>query len=291
MKANAQTFFNFCAGHVPLLRRLAERAGEVSEAEVVRVIRQHAQVHEELPETTWRRLLELQILLPTEPGGSLYLVAEPVGRLLTYLFDEANPATPEMVRGYIASLEALGKKLGRAIETDDVTFVGLAFGEINASLRRSSFIAVGAAVTLERLQREGISNWGAAFVISLCQLRLQDVPGDQAIASVLRRVIKHPPEPAPVVALDPAPETPPALVRRLWLDQLPAAIQTVLPVDDLLQWMAGQYPSKSTGEIMAGFSRLLFDDHFRANFAEDAARTYMTADGQIESHPLRLEHA
>ena len=94
MKVNAQTFFNFCAGHVPLLRRLAERPGELSEAEVVRLIRQHADVQEELPETTWRRLSELQILVPTEPGGSLYLMAEPVGRLLTYLFDEANPDAP-----------------------------------------------------------------------------------------------------------------------------------------------------------------------------------------------------
>src|SRR5436309_408205 len=101
MKVNASTFFTFCASHVPLLRRLAERAGEFSEAEAARLIREHAAAHEELPDTTWRRLNELQILVPSEPGGGLYLLADPVARLLTYLFDEANPATPEMVRGYV----------------------------------------------------------------------------------------------------------------------------------------------------------------------------------------------
>jgi hypothetical protein len=136
MKVNAQTFFNFCSGHVPLLRQLAERTGELSEPEIAGLIREHALSQEELPETTWRRLCELQILVPTEPGGGYYLLAEPVARLLTYLFDEANPTTADIVRGYIASLETLGRQLLRAVETDNVTFVGLAFHEINNTLRK-----------------------------------------------------------------------------------------------------------------------------------------------------------
>jgi hypothetical protein len=41
----------------------------------------------ELPETTWRRLRELQILVSTETGSDFYFLAEPVRRLLAYLFD------------------------------------------------------------------------------------------------------------------------------------------------------------------------------------------------------------
>ena len=91
MKVNAQAFFNFCSGHVPLLRQMTLRTGEISEADALLLIRDHALMQDELPETTWRRLRELQILVPSEPGGSVYLLAEPVSRLLAYLFDEANP--------------------------------------------------------------------------------------------------------------------------------------------------------------------------------------------------------
>jgi len=405
VKVNAQTFFNFCAGHVPLLRQLSERMGEFSEAEVTHLVRQHSGAHEELPETTWRRLRELQILVPTEPGGTLYLLAEPVGRLLTYLFDEANPATPEMVRGYIASLETLGRKLVRAIEMDDVTFVGLAFQEINSSLRRihadleetqravqnevaefklnrqrisvseryrrivywmerfvepliamvqpagpmgavfeeterllrlareaslfndhpalernlrylrvvrqhalrvfqecrkelqplyeslrrSSFIAAGASVALERLQREGIAKWGPEFVVGLCQLRIQDVPGDEAISAALRRVVQHPPEPAPIVTVESSEEIPPALIRRLWLDQLPAEVAASLPIEDLLAWLAEHYPAKPTSDVIAGFGRLVFDDRLQSTFSDAPERVYSTRDGLLQARPLKLE--
>jgi hypothetical protein len=81
-------------------------------------------------------LRELQILVPTEPGGELYFLAEPVARLLTYLFDEANAATPEMIRGYVLSLETTGKRLDRALDEEDLGAVKLAFEEINQTLRR-----------------------------------------------------------------------------------------------------------------------------------------------------------
>lgn len=406
MQVNAQTFFNFCAGHVPLLRQLVQRTGELSEAEILRLVRHHADGHDELPETTWRRLRELQILVPTEPGSSVFLLAEPVARLLTYLFDEANPATPEMVQGYIASLEVLGRKLVRAIESDDVTFVGLAFNEINASLRRihadleetqravqnevaafklnreqisvreryrrivywmerfvepliamvmpdgpmaavfeeterllrlareqslfndhpalernlrylrlvrqhalrvfqecrkelhplyeslrrSSFIAAGAAAALERMQREGVGNCASALALGLCQIRIQDVPGDAAIRNCLRRVVQYPPAPAPVIRLEQPEETPPALVRRLWLDQLPGEITPALPLDDLLEWLCARYPAKPAAEIMAGFGRLVFHDRLRATFGEAPSRTYYAADAALQAQPLKLEH-
>jgi hypothetical protein len=407
MKVNAQTFFNFCSGHVPLLRQLAERTGELSESEVAGLIREHTPSHDELPETTWRRLHELQILVPTEPGSGYYLLAEPVARLLTYLFDEANPATAEIVRGYIASLETLGRQLLRAVEADNVTFVGLAFGEINVtlrkihadleetqravqnevaafktnrahvsvreryqrivywmerfvepmveivrpdgpmagafeeterllrlareqslfndhpalernlrylrlvrqhalrvfqecrkelqplyeSLRRSSFIAAGAAVALEKLQREGLGHWGTRPIIGIRALRVQHVPGDAAISLALRRVIEHPPEPSPVIAFNEASEMPPGLLIRLWLDALPGEAIASLPLDDLLGWMAERYPDKTTGEILSGFSRLIFDDELQARFSEDVERVYPTADGRLYGHALQVELA
>ena len=38
MKVNPQTFFTFCSTHVALLRRLAERPGELSEAEATEAV-------------------------------------------------------------------------------------------------------------------------------------------------------------------------------------------------------------------------------------------------------------
>ena len=69
MKVPPQSFFTFCANHVPLLRALAEVSGEISEADARRLIRTAGSPDVELPETTWRRLRELQILVPTDPPG------------------------------------------------------------------------------------------------------------------------------------------------------------------------------------------------------------------------------
>lgn len=136
MKIPPQTFFNFCASHVPLLRELARQEGEISEADARRLIRSSGSADQELPETTWKRLRELQILVQTEMDGDFYLLAEPVRRLLAYLFDEAQAATPEIIRGYIQSLDALNKQLARAIEGDDPLSVRLALEELHHVLRR-----------------------------------------------------------------------------------------------------------------------------------------------------------
>src|SRR2546422_2209587 len=136
MKINPQSFFNFCANHAPLLRALAERGSEISEAEALRLIRANPSLAEELPETAWRRLRELQILVPTESGSEVFFMADPVARLLTYLFNEANSATPGMIGGYVLSLETTGKRLARALDEEDVQQVKLAFEEISQTLRR-----------------------------------------------------------------------------------------------------------------------------------------------------------
>jgi hypothetical protein len=407
VKVNAQAFFNFSARHVPLLRALTAREGEMSEAEAFRLVKAHANPAEELPETTWRRLQEYQIVVPTEPGSAQFLVAEPVGRLLTYLFDEANPATPEIIRGYIASLESIGRQFATALDREDLTVVELAFREVNVTLRRiyadldethnailaevarfkttrhqitvrdkfrrivhwmerfvepmidivradgpmrasfdeterllrlareralfndhpavernlrflrlvrkhalrvfqqcrreiqplyealrrSSFIAEGAAIALERLQREGLANWGSGTLIGIHQMRIQNVPSDQAIGLALRRVASHPPEPAPVVILDADLEPPASLVQRQWLDALPDRVGPELPVTDLLEWLVTHHPAKRAGEVLGGFTSLLFHPGFCGRFADTGEREYPLPDGVVRGHPLRLERA
>jgi hypothetical protein len=51
-----------------------------------------------LPETTWRRLVELQILIRAEPGRDYYFLADQLSRLLSYLFDDSN-ATSSSISG------------------------------------------------------------------------------------------------------------------------------------------------------------------------------------------------
>ncbi len=405
MKVNAQAFFNFCAAHVLLMRQLAERTGELSAAEVMRIIRDQADVQDELPETAWRRLREYQILVPTEPGGDSYLLAEPVARLLTYLQNNANPATPEIIRGYVQSLDTLAKQLANALETENVTVVGLAFNEIALTLRRihadldethqailaevgrykterqlvpvrekfrrivywmeryvepmieivradgplresfdeitrllraareqalfndhpalernlrflrlvaahalrvfvqcrkeiqplyetlrrSTFIAEGASRALEGLQNEGIANWGTAPLIGICSLRLQNVPGDAAIALALRRVIEHPPEPPPMLDLTTEQSPPEELARLLWLDSLPDQVRPDLPLPDLLGWIVNHHPEKDTAAVLAGFTTLVFHNQFEARFSEADPNDYPTANGSIQARAVQLK--
>jgi hypothetical protein len=403
MKINPQSFFNFCASHTPLLRKLAEHDGEISEFETIRLVRSNPAI-EELPETTWRRLRELQILVPTEPGSEFYLMAEPVARLLAYLANEANAATPEMIRGYVSSLEITTKRLDRSLEDQDVQQVALAFDEISQtlrriyadlnetqhailaevaryktersrvsvrqkyqrivhwmeryvepmieivradgplraafeeterllhrareealfndhpalarnlrflrllgvhalrvftqcrkeiqplyeSLRRSSFIAEGAARALEKLQTEGLAKWGIEYLIGVAMERYQNVPSDAAIALTLRRIVEYPPEPPPFLEFATEKENPLALVRLRWLDSLPDTVNGVLPVSDLMAWLVSTYPERDTSEIVAAFGLLVFHGDFQATFVDEAQHTYATRDGEIKAFPLIL---
>ncbi len=362
---------------------------------------------EELPETAYRRLKEYQILTPLEPGSELHLFAEPVRQLLNFLLNEANPATPEIIRGYIESLEAICRKLQRALENEDITLVEIGFREINQtlrriysdlkathqsvleevgkfktarhqisvrekyrrivhwmdrfvepmieiiradgpmraafdqvervlraareqallndvpslernlrylrliaqhalrifqqcrkemqplyeSLRRSSFIAQGAALALERLQRDGLAKWGADPLMNFAQLRLQFVPSDAAIARALRLVFEHPPEPPPILELASEEAAPGSLVRRLWLDSLGQRVSGELPVTDLLGWLSAAFPDKDTGQILSGFTSLVFDNRFEARFSDETLRTYHTRDGQLEAQPVSLKNS
>lgn len=405
MRIAPQTFFNFCATHVPLLRALMEQEGEVSESDVRRLIRNTVST-EELPETTWKRLTELQILVPVEPGGDFYFMAEQVSRLLSYLFDEANAASPEIIKGYINSIDTLDKQLSRTIDSEDTLGARLALEELQQalrriqsdldethrcilseigrykierrvsvrekfrrivywmeryvdpivemvridgplvatfdeterllvlarerglyndlpglernfrqlrtiqqhalrifqqcrrelqplyeSLRRSSFIAEGAAVALERIQREGVDACADALVIQVFSLRWQHVPSDFAIERAIWNVTEYRPESPPCLALDSEESIPESYLRRVWLEQLCEAIYPDLPVADLLGWLTEHFPEKDTEGALAGFTRLVFASDMVANFAEDPLRRYQTADGVLEGRPVTLTHA
>jgi hypothetical protein len=162
MKIPATTFFNFCAAHVSLLRALMEEAGEVSEADVRSHIRATA-IPEESPETVWRRLTELQILIRVEHERDFYFMADPVKRLLSYLFDEATATTPELIAGYIDSIETLDKQLSRATGDEDITGIRLALEELQQTLQRvqsdleETQRCILAEVARYKIERQGVS--------------------------------------------------------------------------------------------------------------------------------------
>jgi hypothetical protein len=403
MKVNPQSFFKFCANHARLIRALAEHGAEISEAEAMRFIRVNP-ADEELPETAWRRLRELQILVPTEPGSDLFFMAEPLSHLLTYLFNEANPATPEIIRGYVMSLETTCKELARALDEEDVQRVKLAFDEISQtlrrihadlnetqhailaevarykterarvsvrekyrlivhwmeryvepmidivradgtmraafdeterllmrareealfndhpmlvrnmrflrlvgdhalrvftqcrkeiqplyeSLRRSSFIAEGAARALEKLQADGLARWGKEHLIGVAVWRYQNVPSDAAIALALRHILENPPESPPVLEFGAENDDPGGLLRLVWLDSLPDLVRAESPVEDLMHWLVTKYSERGTSDVLTGFSGLLFHRDFRAVFTDQTPRTYTTTDGEITGSPLML---
>jgi hypothetical protein len=404
MRIPPQSFFRFCEGHVPLLRRLAAAGGEMSEADVRRMIRDTQDEGGELPDTTWRRLTELHILVPSEPGSDFHFLAEPVRRLLDYLFDAAQAATPEMVRGYIQSLEASGRQLARAIDQEELTLLRLAIDDIQRtllrvqadldethrcilnevsrykterrtisvrdkfrrivhwmeryvepmsdvvrpdgplrsvfdetgrllvrareqglftdlptmerslrllrivqrhalrvfqqcrrelqplydSLRRSSFLAEGAAKALEALQKDGTSGWADAHGVRAFIQRWHHVPSDLAITRALRNVAEATVEPPPVLALDAPEDLPPDYLRRVWLDGLPDEARACLPIDDLLGWLVKRHPARTSSEALAGFTRLVFDRSFATRFEGGEARVHVTADGELESCPVQL---
>ena len=150
-------------------------------------------------------------------------------------------------------------------------------------MRRSTFIAEGASRALEKLQSEGLANWGTAPLIGICSLRLQNVPGDAAIALALRRVIEHPPELPPVLDLTAEETAPEELVRRLWLDLLPDHVRPELPLPDLLDWIVKRHPGKDTSAVLAGFTALVFHNDFEARFSEAQPNEYVTANGSDPS--------
>ncbi|MBL7950558.1 MAG: hypothetical protein JNM62_02460 [Flavobacteriales bacterium] len=136
MQVTPKRFFDFCSSHVPLLHAIAVKPGDVSEAQVRQLIRTFSDSVSELPETTWQRLLELQILVPLEEGSAHYVMAQPLLQLINYLYNDAVPTSPEIIQGYIAALESARKRIVIGIEAGDALSVAMATNEVDHTLRR-----------------------------------------------------------------------------------------------------------------------------------------------------------
>lgn len=136
MQVTPKRFFDFCSSHVPLLHAIAVKPGDVSEAQVRQLIRTFSDSVSEQPETTWQRLLELQILVPLEEGSSHYVMAQPLLQLINYLYNDAVPTSPEIIQGYIAALESARKRIVIGIEAGDALSVAMATNEVDHTLRR-----------------------------------------------------------------------------------------------------------------------------------------------------------
>jgi hypothetical protein len=136
MQVTPKRFFDFCSSHVPLLHAIAVKPGDVSEAQVRQLIRTFSDSVSEQPETTWQRLLELQILVPLEEGSAHYVMAQPLLQLINYLYNDAVPTSPEIIQGYIAALESARKRIVIGIEAGDALSVAMATNEVDHTLRR-----------------------------------------------------------------------------------------------------------------------------------------------------------
>lgn len=163
MQIAPKRFFDFCGSHVPLLHAIATKPGDVSEAQVRQLIRTFSDTAEELPETTWQRLLELGILLPLEEGSAHYVMAQPLHALIEYLHDDALPTSPEIIQGYTAALESARKRIVTGVAAFDALSVALAASEIDHTLRRvqedlnATHRAVMAEVSRYKADRSSVS--------------------------------------------------------------------------------------------------------------------------------------
>lgn len=136
MQVTPKRFFDFCSSHVPLLHAIAVKPGDVSEAQVRQLIRTFSDAASELPETTWQRLVELQVIVPIEEGSSHYVMSQALLQLLNFLYNDALPTSPEIIQGYIAALESARKRIAIGVESGDALSVAMATNEIDHTLRR-----------------------------------------------------------------------------------------------------------------------------------------------------------
>ncbi|MBL7956403.1 MAG: hypothetical protein JNM49_00465 [Flavobacteriales bacterium] len=136
MQITPKRFFDFCANHVPLLHAIAIKPGDVSESQVLQMIRTFSDISAEQPKTTWERLQELQILVPVEEGSSHYVMSQPLLHLINFLYNDAVPTSPEIIQGYIAALESARKRIAIGVETGDALSVAMATNEVDHTLRR-----------------------------------------------------------------------------------------------------------------------------------------------------------
>ena len=136
MQITPKRFFDFCANHVPLLHAISQKPGDISEAQVRQMIRTFSDITTEQPQTTWERLTELQVIVPVEEGSSHYVMSQPLLQLLSFLYNDAVPTSPEIIQGYIAAMESARKRIALGVEAGDALSVAMATNEVDHTLRR-----------------------------------------------------------------------------------------------------------------------------------------------------------
>lgn len=136
MQVTPKRFFDFCAGHVPLLHAISQKPGDISEAQVRQMIRTFSDITAEQPQTTWERLTELQIIVPVEEGSSHYVMSQALLHLLNFLYNDAVPTSPEIIQGYIAALESARKRIALGVDAGDSLSVAMATNEVDHTLCR-----------------------------------------------------------------------------------------------------------------------------------------------------------
>lgn len=404
MQVTPKRFFDFCASHVPLLHAIAQKPGDVSEAQVRQLIRSHSDANEEQPETTWQRLLELRILVPLEEGSSHYVLAQSLVQLLNYLYDDALPTSPEIIQGYIAALESARKRLESGVQAMDPVSVAMAANEVDHTLRRmqddldathravmaevarykadrgsvsvrerylrivglmdqyvhplveivrvdgllvhtlnnadlalrsardngvypeigliernerqiralrrrsihtlnesrkelqplydvlrrSSAIAHGATLALNRLRQMRVDDWVLHYVVQAGRAAVECPPTDSVLRRVIDDVVSHPPVQPPLLSMNESGGTPADFTRLLWLNGLRDAIREELPVRDLTGWLTKTYPDKGTADALLGLSRLMFDPNLDVEFRGHKHREYRTRDGTLEATTIYI---
>jgi hypothetical protein len=74
----------------------------------------------------------------------------------------------------------------------------------------------------------------------------------------------------------------------LWLEELSDEVRPALPLADLLGWLVRHHPERDTADVLAGFTRLVFDPEFSARFTDNAPVAYESSDGRLEANPVEL---
>jgi|GEM_PF-6895326 len=137
MKVSVPRFFRFCAAHEGLVRALTQVGDEeVTEQTVRGIIQRNINAKEEGVENIYRSLVELQILVPLRTERNTMLIAQQLVALVRYLVDEARPATPQMIQGYINSLSSASGRMAAAAEARDTDMLSLMLLEVRNVLAR-----------------------------------------------------------------------------------------------------------------------------------------------------------
>jgi hypothetical protein len=158
-------------------------------------------------------------------------------------------------------------------------------------LRRSSAIAHGATLALNRLRQVRLEDWALHYVPQAGRASVESPPTDAVLRQVIEHVATHPPTPPPMLSMLENSETPPDYVRLLWLNGLQDAIREELPVKDLTDWLTKSYPEKGTADALLGLSRLLFDPTLEVKFKGHKTKTYRTRDGVLEATTISISNA